>query len=153
MPSSSRGSFQPRDRTQLTCIAGGFFAVWATREAWVILSQYSYCTHFASVKTKALRGRLPQSHNKWGTRQCDQSMTTILFCLTIVGAGWMLRFGRVQFCYLWHGKLLLTQIFGGQNEKYICKPFDTVKHCRTGWCCQETLCASAGTFPSGWSAL
>ena len=31
--SSSRGSSQPRDQTQVSCIAGGFFTVWATREA------------------------------------------------------------------------------------------------------------------------
>ena len=30
---SSRGSSQPRDRTQISCISGGFFTVWATREA------------------------------------------------------------------------------------------------------------------------
>ena len=29
----SRGSSQPRDRTQGSCIAGGFFTSWATREA------------------------------------------------------------------------------------------------------------------------
>ena len=29
----SRGSPQPRDWTQVSCIAGGFFTVWATREA------------------------------------------------------------------------------------------------------------------------
>ena len=29
----SRGSFQTRDRTQVFCIAGGFLASWATREA------------------------------------------------------------------------------------------------------------------------
>ena len=26
----SRGSSQPRDRTQVSCIAGGFFTIWAT---------------------------------------------------------------------------------------------------------------------------
>ena len=31
--SSSRGSSQPRDRTQVSRTAGGFFTVWATREA------------------------------------------------------------------------------------------------------------------------
>ena len=31
--SSSRGSAQPRDRTQVSCIAGRFYTVWATREA------------------------------------------------------------------------------------------------------------------------
>ena len=30
--SCSRGSSQPRDRTQVSCIAGGFFASWATRK-------------------------------------------------------------------------------------------------------------------------
>ena len=30
---SSRGSSQPRDRTQVSCIAGEFFTSWATREA------------------------------------------------------------------------------------------------------------------------
>ena len=29
----SRGSFQPRDPTQASHIAGGFFTSWATREA------------------------------------------------------------------------------------------------------------------------
>ena len=29
----SRGSSQPRDRTQVSCIAGGFFTSWAPREA------------------------------------------------------------------------------------------------------------------------
>ena len=28
----SRGSSQPRDRTQVSCIAGGFFTSWATME-------------------------------------------------------------------------------------------------------------------------
>ena len=31
--SFSRGSSRPRDRTQVSCIAGGFFTNWATREA------------------------------------------------------------------------------------------------------------------------
>ena len=30
----SRGSSQPRDRTQVSCISGGLFTSWATREAW-----------------------------------------------------------------------------------------------------------------------
>ena len=30
---SSRASSQPRDRTQVSCIGGGFFTIWATREA------------------------------------------------------------------------------------------------------------------------
>ena len=30
----SRGSFQPRDQTQLSCIAGGFLTIWATRSTY-----------------------------------------------------------------------------------------------------------------------
>ena len=30
---SSRGSSEPRDWTQVSCIVGGFFTIWATREA------------------------------------------------------------------------------------------------------------------------
>ena len=37
----SRGSFQPRVRTQVFCIAGGFFTSWATREAG-LLPNHSY---------------------------------------------------------------------------------------------------------------
>ena len=41
----SRGSSQPRDRTQIFCIAGGFFTSWATREAlnvWFNSVQFSH---------------------------------------------------------------------------------------------------------------
>ena len=34
--SFSRGSSQPRDRTQVSCIAGRCFTIWATREALVV---------------------------------------------------------------------------------------------------------------------
>ena len=33
----SRGSFQPRDRTQVSCIAGRFFTSWAIREVQCVL--------------------------------------------------------------------------------------------------------------------
>jgi len=49
---SSRGSSQPRDQTQVSHIAGRFFTVWATREAFVsmLLSihptpSFPYCAH------------------------------------------------------------------------------------------------------------
>ena len=32
---SSRGSFWPKYWTQVSCIAGRFFTIWATVEAWV----------------------------------------------------------------------------------------------------------------------
>ena len=33
----SRGSSQPRDQTKVSCIAGGFFTSWATREAHFVI--------------------------------------------------------------------------------------------------------------------
>ena len=36
--SLSRGSSQPRDQTQVSCIAGGFFTVWASREVYCKLN-------------------------------------------------------------------------------------------------------------------
>ena len=43
-----RGSSQSRDQTQVSCIAGRFFTVWATREANILIViiwfYYSYCS-------------------------------------------------------------------------------------------------------------
>ena len=36
---SYRGSSQPRDQTHVSCIAGRFFTVWATRKAWELQYQ------------------------------------------------------------------------------------------------------------------
>ena len=35
----SRGSYWPRDWTQVSCIAGGFFTIWATREDYQITAR------------------------------------------------------------------------------------------------------------------
>ena len=40
----SRGSSQLRDRTQVSCIAGDFFTVWAAREACQVLEKSSVLT-------------------------------------------------------------------------------------------------------------
>ena len=37
---SSRGSSQPRDQTKVSLTAGGFFTVWATREAHKMLAWF-----------------------------------------------------------------------------------------------------------------
>jgi len=45
----SRGSYWPRDRTQVSCIAGRFFTVWATREVqYMCINQFfSSCSSFS----------------------------------------------------------------------------------------------------------
>ena len=49
----SRGSSQPRDQSQVSCIAGGFFTSWATGE-----------THASKVMSKILQTRLQQFVNR-----------------------------------------------------------------------------------------
>ena len=39
----SSGSSRPRNRTRVSCIAGGFFSNWATREANSMIRNYSMC--------------------------------------------------------------------------------------------------------------
>ena len=47
--SFSRGSFQPRDRTRVSCTAGKFFTIWATRQVPklrdypVLQESFTYC--------------------------------------------------------------------------------------------------------------
>ena len=53
----SRGTFQPRDWTQVFCIAGGFFTSWATREALIIQnnsSQVNGSFLFVNLENKKL---------------------------------------------------------------------------------------------------
>ena len=57
----SRGSSQPRDQTQVSCIAGRFFTSWATREAQVSLRSY-LCSHLSAPSTLRLTfGRISQA--------------------------------------------------------------------------------------------
>ena len=52
----SRGSSQPRNQTRVSCIAGGFFTNWATREE-------------ISSNLK-LRSHIRVAHQKWATGTC-----------------------------------------------------------------------------------
>ena len=42
---SSRGSSPPREQTQVSSIAGGFFTIWASREAWGLLCGLNVIQH------------------------------------------------------------------------------------------------------------
>ena len=57
--SSSRGSSQPRDWTQVSCVAGVFFTIWATREglkvAFVYLNILIFPTTFKFERFQTLR--------------------------------------------------------------------------------------------------
>ena len=69
----TRGSSQPRDRTQVSCIAGGFFTSWATREA------QEYCSILCSLSL--LQRIFPTQISNWGLLHCRQ----ILYQLSYQG--------------------------------------------------------------------
>ena len=48
---SSRGSPQPRDRTQVSCIAGGFFISWATSQDQCRLAEAYFCLNVLLVES------------------------------------------------------------------------------------------------------
>ena len=55
--SSFRGSSQPREGTGVSCVAGGFFTIWATREApkcahtcYIIWRNHVRLTHFLELE-------------------------------------------------------------------------------------------------------
>ena len=56
---SSRGSSQPRDRTQVSCIADGFFIIWVTREHYSATKKRSdvqmHLTPWTNLRNKMLR--------------------------------------------------------------------------------------------------
>ena len=56
-----RGSSQPRDQTQVTHIVGGFFTVWATREAQV---------NTGVCSLSLLQGIIPIQESNWGLPHC-----------------------------------------------------------------------------------
>ena len=51
----SGGSFWPRDRTRVSCIVGGFFTIWTTREAlftFVLNSAFMYPRHWVTYNNR-----------------------------------------------------------------------------------------------------
>ena len=57
----SRGSTQPRDQTQVSCIAGRFFTIWATREAQQIYNIGKIIIPILLlVESEVYRGFIPQ---------------------------------------------------------------------------------------------
>ena len=61
----SRGSSQPRDRTHVSLIAGGFFTSWVTRETQECLNYHTVVliSHASKVMLKILQARLQQYMN------------------------------------------------------------------------------------------
>ena len=78
----SRGSSKPRDWTQVSCTAGGFFTVWTTRKAhpWPqssckICSQKPPCTGAWEL---AFPAQPWSCHGQWGVRRVPGSSSAVL---------------------------------------------------------------------------
>ena len=74
----SRGSSQPRDRTQVFCIASRFFTVWATREAFYDTVQFN-----RSVMSDSLR-----PHESQHTRPPCPSPTPRVHSYSCLSSQW-----------------------------------------------------------------
>ena len=64
---SSRGSSQPRDQIQVSCIAGGFFTVWAIREALLVA-----CYAFSPKNRPFGQMFFPCSERFWAVKITDE---------------------------------------------------------------------------------
>ena len=72
---SSRVSSQPRDRTQFSCIAGGFFTSWATKEAQ--LKPYLVNSQLFSISSsKPRKGHNFKGMVSWGTVEFEDFFAT-----------------------------------------------------------------------------
>ena len=70
--SFSRGSSQPRDRTQISCIASGYFISWASREAprAEVTDAWKHKDRMQMARPLAL---LSLSNSRWGLFACSDS--------------------------------------------------------------------------------
>ena len=68
--SFSRESFQPRDQSQVSWIAGRFFTIWATREAQIKWSHCVVHTAFLHSFTLSPPSSLPQTLAPWREELC-----------------------------------------------------------------------------------
>ena len=80
----SRGSSQPRDRTQVSCIAGGFFALWA-----IINVLCACCLRSCGI---------------WGVMQ-SMNLGSKLARLVVCGCGWLEVGGEQKGMRCWFYRL------------------------------------------------
>ena len=83
---SSRGSAQPRDWTQVSPIAGGFFTVWATREP----------QEYWSVWPLASPGDLPNP----GTEPKSPALSITIFCLFLLPLNYILFISPISILWI-----------------------------------------------------
>ena len=93
--SFSRGSSPPRDWTQISCIAGGFFANWATREA-PFFHDFSNLNLFVLLSLAKVFLSLLMIFSK---SQCSTLLIFLHFPSSYLFLLWSLLFPSI--CYFW----------------------------------------------------
>ena len=79
---SSRGLSQPRDWTQVFHIAGGFFTIWATREAQECWSGYPIPSLGDLLDPEVNRGSpAGRFFTSWATREAHTLITKLIFLI------------------------------------------------------------------------
>ena len=71
----SRGSSQPRDRNHISCIAGGFFTVWVTREA--TSKPLPLDTHYSRSGFSECSSNITQEWLKYRWQPCHTQVITV----------------------------------------------------------------------------
>ena len=137
----SKGSSRPRNQTQVSRIAGGFFAVWASRE---ITLYYIYSVQFSSVTQSCLALR---SHESQHTRPPCPSPTPrvypnpcplIRWCHPTISSS-VIPFSSCLQSFPASGSFLMSQLFasGGQSIAVSAStsvlPKDTQDWSALGW--------------------
>ena len=137
----SKGSSRPRNQTQVSRIAGGFFAVWASRE---ITLYYIYSVQFSSVTQSCLTLR---SHELQHTRPPCPSPTPRVYSNSCPSSRWchpaisssVIPFSSCLQSFPASGSFLMSQLFasGGQSIAVSAStsvlPKDTQDWSALGW--------------------
>ena len=114
----SKGSSRPRNQTQVSRIAGGFFAVWASRE---ITLYYIYSVQFSSVTQSCLTLR---SHESQHTRPPCPSPTPrvypnpcplIRWCHPTISSS-VIPFSSCLQSFPASGSFLMSQLFASGDQ-------------------------------------
>ena len=120
----SRGSFQPRDRIRVSCIASGFFTIWATREAHVYSNcdKISLCNSFSSHQLQEWNPNvLIKAYRSLHSPRAPPASTNVMPLLFLLLPPFQLLFSQSHLL-LWAECLCPFQICWGSTP-----------HCGCGW--------------------
>ena len=81
----SRGSSWPRDRTWVSCTAGGFFTIWATREvSWVVEQNKSRAWALAAECLGSSSSQITHSLCGWATFLTSLRLTVFIWKMKVI---------------------------------------------------------------------